>query len=90
MHILVENDVDIVVTDTVFPSDDGTDLLEFVRRSSAPFSTPVIYFMPSRDPAKVVDALNAGATSVMVRPMATPNTLVERIYSLTKDGCGLH
>jgi CheY-like chemotaxis protein len=85
VHILIENPVDIVVTDLIEPGEDGTDLIHCLRNSPDTETLPIIYFAADGDPDGVISAINAGATTVMMKPMTSPDSLVERIYTLTKD-----
>jgi|GEM_PF-999628 len=83
--ILEEHRVDVVVTDLVMPKYDGVDLIKCVREAEFTKNIPIVVFTVGGNPQKIADAVNAGATDVIMKQVTSTDKLVERICTLTRE-----
>lgn len=83
--ILEEHRVDVVITDLFMPKYDGVDLIKCMREFALTKDIPVIVFTVGGNPQKVTDAMNAGATELVMKQITPMDKLIERAYALTKD-----
>lgn len=85
VRILEEKPVDIVITDLLMPTYDGTDLVVCMREAELTRSIPIILFTTGGNEAKIAQAMKAGATEVLPKQTTPPDKLIARIYALTSD-----
>lgn len=83
--VLEEHRVDVVITDLFMPKYDGVDLIKCMREFQLTKDTPVIVFTVGGNPQKVTDAMNAGATEIVMKQTTPMDKLIERAHALTKD-----
>jgi len=72
---------DIIITDWNMPEMNGVEFVQAVRRTPATKDVPVLMITTNAGKADIVEALNAGVTSYVVKPF-TPETLREKIEAM--------
>src|SRR3990167_4346267 len=75
---------DLVITDWYMPLVDGLQLLRAIRRSKERPKTPVLVVTGHVTPARVVEALEAGANGFALKPLDA-DALSEKVLRLV--GC---
>lgn len=83
--VLEEHRIDVVVTDLFMPKYDGVDLIKCMREFEFTKDIPVIVFTVGGNPQKVADAINAGATEVVMKQTTPMDKLIEHVHALTKE-----
>ena len=69
---------DVIICDWNMPNMNGLELLKVVRAVNAWNSVPFILLTTESEKGKVMEAIAAGATNYMVKPVQE-NTLVEKL-----------
>ena len=73
-----DRDVGLILTDWHMPNMDGFTLLKEVKKNNGTKSIPVIMVTTQAEKRSVVDALQSGASSYIVKPF-TPEVINEKI-----------
>lgn len=68
LDILVEKDVDLVISDIIMPGMDGYKLCKKIRSNPQYGSVPVILLTSLSDPGDIVKGLKSGATNFVTKP----------------------
>lgn len=80
MRILKSQPVHVVLSDWNMPVMTGIELLREVRSDEKLFVLPFLMITAEADRARVQEAINAGVTSVLLKPYSS-NQLLERLQS---------
>jgi two-component system chemotaxis response regulator CheY len=83
MDRLAAFDIDMIVTDWIMPEMDGIDFIRAVRATEKYRDVPVLMVTTNATREHIVEAVEAGASSYIVKPFA-PDTLREKIEALAR------
>lgn len=75
--------VDLVITDLNMPQVNGLDLIRRIRALPALRFVPIVLLTTESDPARKMEARNAGATGWIVKPF-TPDQLTAVVARLLR------
>ena len=78
---MLANKVDFVLLDWNMPNMNGLDALKNIRANAKIKDTKVIMCTSESEKAKIIEAVQAGASSYIVKPF-TPEVLTEKLKSL--------
>lgn len=82
MHTLLASQFDLAIVDLAMPSLDALRLISLIRATPQVRRLPILAVVPTRRPASGIEALEAGASDYIQRPVDWPQ-LVMRIRRLT-------
>jgi two-component system chemotaxis response regulator CheY len=85
LNVLVNEQVDVIITDINMPIMDGYEVIRNLRRDPAHKSTPILVLTTESDSDKKNLAREAGATGWMVKPF-DPDRLVATVRKVAPQG----
>jgi DNA-binding response OmpR family regulator len=78
IHVLLDRNVDLVITDWRMDDMDGLELLRFIRMSpNSPCKrVPILFLTGNTEEKQVIEARDAGVTEYMVKPFSVQQLIV--------------
>lgn len=84
IHLVEENEFDLVVTDLNMPVMDGKELTEFIRNFSNQQDVPILMVTSEQNDSKLQAVQNSGINSLCDKPF-DPTTVKQLIHSLLSN-----
>ena len=84
MKILAHEDIDLIMSDWIMPNMDGLELLKIIRADEKLKNIPFIMVTAEGQKKNVMDALESGVNSYIVKPF-TPEILLAKLKKVFKE-----